>query len=57
VNKFERMKHEKDGLDVYPEPMRAASEGWETLDDDDVARLKWYGLYPHDSRTATSCCA
>jgi ferredoxin-nitrite reductase len=50
MNKFERMKHEKDGLDVYPDLMRAASEGWETLDDDDVARLKWYGLYPHNSK-------
>ena len=49
MNKFERMKHEKDGLDVYPDLMRAAREGWETLDDDDVARLKWYGLYPHNA--------
>jgi hypothetical protein len=50
VNKFERMKHEKDGLDVYPDLMRAAVEGWEVLDDDDTARLKWYGLYPHNTR-------
>ena len=50
MNKFERMKHEKDGLDVYPDLMRAAREGWETLDDDDVARLKWYGLYPHNAK-------
>src|SRR5687768_12025597 len=49
MNKVERMKLEKDGLDVYSELMRAAREGWETLDDDDVARLKWYGLYPHNT--------
>jgi ferredoxin-nitrite reductase len=50
VNKFERMKIEKDGLDVYPDLMRAAEQGWETLDDDDTARLKWYGLYPHNTK-------
>ncbi|HEU4655930.1 MAG TPA: hypothetical protein VFR97_00310 [Capillimicrobium sp.] len=49
MNKVEKMKLEKDGLDVYPELMRAAREGWETLADDDVARLKWYGLYPHNT--------
>src|SRR5919197_5323037 len=46
ANKMETIKAEKDGLDVYPELMRAAREGWETLAEDDVARLKWYGLYP-----------
>ncbi len=50
MNKFERMKNAKDGLDVYPDLMRAAKEGWEVLDDDDVARLKWYGLYPHNTK-------
>ena len=49
MSKIERIKAEKDGLDVYPELMRAAREGWETLSDGDVARLKWYGLYPHNS--------
>ena len=50
MNKFERMKQEKDGLDVYPDLMRAAAEGWESLDDDDTARLKWYGLYTHNTK-------
>lgn len=50
MNKFERMKQEKDGLDVYPDLMRAAAEGWEVLDDDDLARLKWYGLYQHNAK-------
>jgi ferredoxin-nitrite reductase len=33
-------------------PSRVASRGargWETLDPDDVGRLKWYGLYPHNT--------
>ena len=50
MNKVERAKQEKDGLDVYPDLMRAAQEGWESLDDDDLMRLKWYGLYPHNSK-------
>jgi ferredoxin-nitrite reductase len=50
MNKIERIKADKDGLDVYPELMRAAREGWETMSDDDISRLKWYGLYPHNTR-------
>ena len=50
VNKFEKVKQEKDGFDVYDSLMRASKEGWEVLDEDDVARLKWYGLYPHNAK-------
>ncbi len=49
VNRYERIKADKDGLDVWPELQRAAREGWATLDDDDIVRLKWYGLYPHNT--------
>jgi ferredoxin-nitrite reductase len=49
MNKIERIKAAKDGLDVYDDLMRAAAQGWESLDPDDLARLKWYGLYPHNS--------
>jgi len=49
MSKIERIKAAKDGLDVYADLMRAATDGWETLADDDVARLKWYGLYPHSA--------
>ena len=49
MNKFEQIKREKDGLDVYDALMRASSEGWDTLDENDVARLKWYGLYQHNT--------
>src|SRR5690349_21360102 len=50
MNKFERAKQEKDGLDVFPALMRAAEVGWESLDDDDLMRLKWYGLYAHNTK-------
>jgi ferredoxin-nitrite reductase len=50
MNKVERAKQEKDGLDVFPDLMRAARDGWETLEDDDLMRLKWYGLYPHNTK-------
>jgi len=50
MNKVEKAKSEKDGLDVFPELMRAARDGWETLDDNDLMRLKWYGLYPHNTK-------
>src|SRR4051794_12426490 len=50
MNKVEKAKLEKDGLDVYDELMRAAREGWETLDDNDGMRLKWYGLYTHNTK-------
>jgi ferredoxin-nitrite reductase len=49
MNKVEKAKLEKDGLDVYPDLMRAARDGWETLDPDDLMRLKWYGIYPHNT--------
>ena len=50
MNKFERIKAETDGLDVLPELLRAAREGWETLDADHVGLLKWYGLYEHNTK-------
>src|SRR4051795_12511940 len=49
MNKVEKAKLAKDGLDVYDELMRAAREGWETLDPDHVGLLKWYGLYAHNT--------
>ena len=49
MSKYERIKAEKDGLDVYDELMRAARDGWETLSENDLILLKWYGLYPHNT--------
>ena len=45
MNKFEEIKAERDGLDVLPDIMRSAQDGWETITDDDKARMKWYGLF------------
>src|SRR3954469_13412640 len=49
MSKIERIKAETDGLDVLPELLRAAREGWETLEPDHVGLLKWYGLYAHNT--------
>ena len=50
MSKIERIKAKTDGLDVLPELLRAAREGWETLDPDHVGLLKWYGLYAHNTQ-------
>src|SRR3954452_16779869 len=49
MSKFEKIKAEKDGLDVLPDLLRAAEQGFQTLSDDDVGLLKWYGLYQHNT--------
>ena len=49
MNKIERIKAEKDGLDVFEALMQATREGYETLADSDMALLKWYGLYQHNT--------
>lgn len=45
MNKFEEIKAARDGLDVLPDIMRYADSGWESIGDDDKARMKWYGLF------------
>src|SRR3954470_4297794 len=50
MSKIERIKAETDGLDVLPELLRAAREGWETLDPNHIGLLKWYGLYAHNTQ-------
>src|SRR6201991_4641277 len=49
MSKIERIKAETDGLDVLPELLRAARDGWETLSPEHVGLLKWYGLYAHNT--------
>ena len=41
----ERIKQEKDGLDVIHDMYRYAQTGFATIEEDDFERLKWYGVY------------
>jgi len=45
LSKIERLKSEKDGLDIKQDIRRFAEEGWEEISEDDIQRLKWYGLF------------
>lgn len=45
MNKIEALKTERDGLDVRESIARYAREGWEAITEDDVQRLKWYGIF------------
>ena len=45
ANKIEALKQARDGLDVFPDLLRYAREGWAAIDPDDFERLKWYGLF------------
>lgn len=45
MNKIELLKHERDGLDVKDDIKRFSQVGWEQISEDDIQRLKWYGLF------------
>ena len=45
MNKLEIWKQERDGLDIRSDLARFAREGWESISEDDVQRLKWCGLF------------
>jgi nitrite reductase (NADH) large subunit len=45
LNKIERIKSEKDGLDIVAEIPRLAHQGWQAIADDDRERLKWAGVF------------
>jgi sulfite reductase beta subunit-like hemoprotein len=52
VNPQERLKLEKDGLDVVHDIYRYAKTGFASIEDTDFDRMKWYGVYrqkPKDS--------
>ncbi|RPI49459.1 MAG: NAD(P)/FAD-dependent oxidoreductase, partial [Acidobacteria bacterium] len=44
-NKIERIKQEKDGLDVAGDLQQFARDGWESISDADRERLKWLGVF------------
>jgi ferredoxin-nitrite reductase len=52
MNQLERLKAEKDGLDVLPDLLRYAREGTpiDDIPEDDLQRMKWYGVF-HRSQT------
>ncbi len=45
MNKIERIKAEKDGLDILPDIYRWAEMGIDAISEDDFERLKWYGIF------------
>jgi len=45
MNKIEALKRERDGLDIRDAIAGYARTGWESITDDDVQRLKWYGVF------------
>jgi NAD(P)H-dependent nitrite reductase large subunit len=45
LNKIERFKSEKDGLDIVADVPRLARSGWEAIDEGDRERLKWAGVF------------
>ena len=47
MNRFEAMKAAKDGLDVWPDLLRYAAESTpvEQIPEDDLDRMKWYGVF------------
>ena len=45
MNKIELIKAEQDSLKIKSELQRFAEEGWESISENDIQRLKWYGLF------------
>jgi ferredoxin-nitrite reductase len=55
MNKFEKLKAEKDGLDVWPDLLRYAAEDTpiEEIGEDELTRMKWYGVFHRPQRPGT----
>ena len=45
MNKIEQLKAEKDGLVVWDDLERFARDGWESISETDLERLKWVGIF------------
>ena len=50
MNKHERFKHERDGLDAREAVLRDAEYGRQALDEADLFRIKWLGFYEHNTK-------
>jgi ferredoxin-nitrite reductase len=44
-NKIEEIKSAKHPLDLYPDILRYARQGWQAITEDDKERLKWFGVF------------
>jgi NAD(P)H-dependent nitrite reductase large subunit len=44
-SKIEKLKQEKDGLDLLAETPALAQSGWQSISDSDRERLKWLGVF------------
>ena len=45
MNKVEKIKQDKDGLDVWDDVLRYAETGFSTIAEEDFVRMRWYGIY------------
>jgi ferredoxin-nitrite reductase len=45
MNKIEQLKAEKAGLDIIEEIPQFAQQGWESITEADIERLKWAGVF------------
>jgi len=45
MNKIEVLKRERDSLEIIKDLPLFAKTGWESIPEDDIQRLKWYGLF------------
>jgi sulfite reductase beta subunit-like hemoprotein len=45
MTRNEHLKQAKDGLDVWADIAKFATAGFDSISDDDVTRLRWFGIY------------
>jgi sulfite reductase beta subunit-like hemoprotein len=45
MTKNEHLKQAKDGLDTWDDIARFAKEGYSSISEEDMTRLRWYGIY------------
>lgn len=50
MNKHELIKNDKHPLDALEDVFRGATDGYDSLTPDDLFRLKWHGLYEHNTK-------
>ena len=55
MNKFETMKAEKDGLDVWPDLLAHAARRTPVAEipEDELNRMKWYGVFHRPQKPGT----